>query len=147
MLAGKYPGAPRDIDAAEKIRALVAAGVRTFVDLTEDGELRPYAHLLPAGIAHARIPVRDVTCPSAEQVRRVLDAIADGTKAGIVYLHCWGGCGRTGVILGCYLVEQGWTPEAALTQVQALTRAALGKHCPETQAQAQGILTWHPSRV
>ena len=60
LLAGKYPGALQVQDAQRKVKALVEAGVRTFIDLTEVGELLPYAHLLPEGVSHHRIAVRDV---------------------------------------------------------------------------------------
>jgi hypothetical protein len=48
LLAGPYPF---DIDA------LLDAGVTTFIDLTEDGELEPYA--VPAGVTHRRFGVAD----------------------------------------------------------------------------------------
>jgi len=131
LLAGKYPGARREIEARTKVRALVEAGVRTFVDLTEDGELLPYAHLLPAGVLHHRIPVRDITCPSL-QVKEAVELIDLRSRVGVVYVHCWGGCGRTGVILGCYLVNCGATADAALARVDELTRVLWAKPCPET---------------
>ena len=50
VLAGEYP---RDLTAAvSKLARLTDAGVTAFIDLTEDGELKPYAHLLEgAGIS------------------------------------------------------------------------------------------------
>ena len=55
VLAGEYPGNKDRDRAIEKIDLLVDAGVRTFVDLTEEGErdLRPYAGLV-AQVAEAR---------------------------------------------------------------------------------------------
>lgn len=43
LLAGKYPGSLDDMETLAKVRALVNAGVRTFVDLTEENEPLPYA--------------------------------------------------------------------------------------------------------
>lgn len=34
-------------------------GVRHFVDLTEEGELKPYSHLLPKDATYMRFPIRD----------------------------------------------------------------------------------------
>ena len=34
-----------------------------------------------------------------------------------IYLHCWGGIGRTGTTVGCYLVRSGKTGEEALRQL------------------------------
>ena len=146
LLAGKYPGASLHADAITKMRALLEAGVRTFVDLTEDGELLPYGHLLRGDVAHHRIAVRDVTCPSEEQIRRALDLIEEGSRAGIVYLHCRGGCGRTGVVLGCYLVEQGLDAGEALERVRELTRNLWSHPCPETGAQVEMVRSWGSTR-
>jgi len=126
LLAGPYPF---DVDP------LVEAGVTTFVDLTEDGELEPYE--LPAGVTHRRFGVVDFGCPTPEQVRAALDAIASAD--GVVYLHCRGGCGRTGTILGCYLVEQGLAGEEALERVRKLT----GGRCPEMGEQEALVLGWN----
>lgn len=142
LLAGKYPGPQLDADAASKVSALLDAGVRTFVDLTEDGELPPYAQLLPADVSHHRVAVPDVTCPRVEQVREALDLIEHGVVRGIVYLHCRGGCGRTGVLVGCFLVEQGLDPDAALARVHQLTRTLWYWPCPETDAQVEMVRHW-----
>ncbi len=142
LLAGKYPGAELDSDAAMNVRALLDAGVKTFVDLTEGDELLPYAHHLPQDIAHHRVAVRDVTSPSVEQVRNALQILQFSRDAGITYIHCRGGCGRTGVIVGCYLVETGLTPDEALARVHELTRVLWGKACPETPGQIQMVRDW-----
>jgi len=39
--------------------------------------------------------------PSAALMRATLDAIYDAIDAGeTLYLHCWGGVGRTGTVVG-----------------------------------------------
>ncbi len=121
LLAGKYPGAELDSDAAMNVRALLDAGVKTFVDLTEGDELLPYAHHLP---------------------QDTLQILQFSRDAGITYIHCRGGCGRTGVIVGCYLVETGLTPDEALARVHELTRVLWGKACPETPGQVQMVRDW-----
>ena len=126
LLAGPYPF---DVDA------LLEAGVTTFIDLTEDGELEPYA--VPAGVTHRRFGVADFGCPTAVQVRAILEAIS--SAEGLVYLHCQGGCGRTGTIIGCYLVEQGLAADRALERVRALT----GGPCPEVGEQEALVQRWN----
>ena len=38
----------------------------------------------------------------------ILDAIDDSVKVGKpVYVHCWGGVGRTGMVIGCWLLRHG----------------------------------------
>ncbi len=36
-----------------------------------------------------------------------------------VLVHCGGGYGRTGTMLACFLVSQGWGPEEAIAEVRA----------------------------
>jgi protein-tyrosine phosphatase len=142
LLAGKYPGARTEAAARLKIEALLQGGVRTFVDLTEVDELLPYAHLLPSGVRHRRIAVPDVTCPAADQIEDALDLIDQALRDGIVYLHCRGGCGRTGVIVGCHFVRHGSPPEQALERVHELTRNLWDKPCPETSDQVRMVHSW-----
>ncbi|MEX2645336.1 MAG: hypothetical protein WD249_03645 [Gaiellaceae bacterium] len=134
LLAGKYP--------ARRLEALLDAGVGTFVDLTEADELDPYVELLPDRAVHRRFPVPDIACPLADQVAAILDYIDERLAQGVVYLHCRGGCGRTGVVVGCWLVRQGASPEDALARVHELTRALWSKPCPETRAQIEMVTAW-----
>jgi protein-tyrosine phosphatase len=146
VLAGKYPGARFDGDTGSTLEALLQAGVRTFVDLTKAGELLPYTHALPEGVAHTRVAIKDMSCPEQAQVREALDRIDAGLDRGVVYVHCRGGCGRTGVIVGCYLVRLGEAPPRALQRVDELTRV-LGEHpCPETREQRALVETWAEDR-
>lgn len=160
FLAGEYPRTPDDGDAPAKLIALLGAGVTLFVDLTEadehtwQGPLRPYADLLPAlgdGRArHLRIPIRDVSVPSrAELVVEALDAIdAERARGGTVYLHCLGGIGRTGTIVGCWLAREGHVGAAALARLHELWRAnpkSASRRSPETREQEAYILAW-PAR-
>ena len=56
----------------------------------------------------ARFPIRDMSIPTHEQMREILDAIQAEIRAdGAVYVHCWGGKGRTGMVIGCHLLEMG----------------------------------------
>lgn len=107
FLAGEYPLNRDHASSRAKLKALLAAGVTSFVDLTEPDEpLEPYHHLLggltDTAVSVRRFPIPDVSVPcSRGLVVQILDHIdrvmAEG---GIVYLHCWGGVGRTGTIVG-----------------------------------------------
>ncbi|MDZ7855084.1 protein-tyrosine phosphatase family protein [Sphaerotilus sp.] len=147
--AGEYPGAATEAQARVKVQAMVDAGVQVFIDLTQERELAPYAHLLPAGIHHERHAIRDVSVPAnAEVTRGALDAIDRHLAAGRqVYLHCWGGIGRTGVIVGCWLAtQQAVTGEAALQQLAQLwstcPKSKRRPHSPETEQQRRYVVDW-----
>lgn len=137
LIAGHYPN-------TEEVRALVAAGVSLFLDLTEAGELPPYD--LPEGIEHRRMPIRDFSVPTPEGLERILQTLEGALAAGrTVYVHCHGGIGRTGTVVGCYLVNGGMTGKEALLEIRRLrTEAGCGPDSPETAAQRSLVRFWHP---
>lgn len=110
LFAGEYPGDKDEAAAQGKLDKFERFGITHFIDLTEDGELRPYAHLLPSTVKHRRFPIKDVNIP--DSIEAVKDLIAeikqihDADPEAKVYVHCWGGVGRTGTIIGCFLADQ-----------------------------------------
>ena len=113
IFAGEYPGDKYETKAKIKIPQMIHFGVRHFIDLTEEGELRPYAHLLPAGTTYKRFPIHDCNVPrSIDDVYRLIDQIRvlSNRDDGYVYVHCWGGVGRTGTIVACLLAEDMESP-------------------------------------
>jgi len=151
LLAGEHPSSTASAVAAACIDALLAAGVRQFIDLTAEGEgPEPYAALLLARdptVAHRRFAISDFGVPSAALMRSALDAIyaAMGARETI-YLHCWGGVGRTGTVVGCLLREQGYSAPEAFDRLESKWRAmekrARHPHSPETAAQIAFIEQW-----
>jgi len=103
----------------QKLDALLLAGVQTFFDLTEPHELFPYYPHLSArcallgidvdSIEYHNFPIRDRSLPeSIEFVRDILTVLRDNERRGrISAVHCRGGIGRTGLVVGCWLVECG----------------------------------------
>jgi len=157
FLAGEYPGA-RDRDSAiEKLRLLVDAGVTAFVDLTTEADgLDPYETLLTevSGTSARRyaFPIPDVSIPDSDSLTQVALDLIDGKLAAgeIVYVHCWGGVGRTGTIVGCWLARHGHHGDAALQRLAALWSAcpkSKHKDSPETEAQRRYIREWQPDLV
>jgi hypothetical protein len=120
LAAGEYPGAPSQDEAAAKLARAQASGVTSFVDLTEDGELEPYSILI-GGLRWVRLPIRDGGVPDDREMRAILDRIDSEVAHGeTVYLHCWGGHGRTGTVVGCWLVRHGIDSDLALARIEEL---------------------------
>lgn len=154
LLAGEYPGDRDPAVARRKLDRLVGAGVTLFIDLTEDGELAPYAALLPATddegrpVRYERHPIRDVNVPQAPAaMAAVLDRIDAARAAGeTAYVHCWGGVGRTGTVVGCHFVRHGRSGDEALGAVAeryaVMEKAHRKPHSPETPAQAAYVRGW-----
>lgn len=150
--AGEYPGAKDPREAAERLRTLLRAGINHFIDLTEADEgLEPYAELLAAedgNAVHERHPVADVSVPhSPAEMAAILDAIDHAlAEDRTVYVHCWGGVGRTGTVVGCWLVRHGRTGDAALAQVAEWWRGAAKAdrlpHSPQTREQCAFVRDW-----
>ena len=139
LVAGEYAG--------PHLERLLEAGVDTFFDLTEEGEygLPEYRSLLPTGIGYRRFPTADFSCASDEAMAEVLDALERELRDGcVVYVHCYGGIGRTGTVIGCHLVRQGLAGQDALDRIAEL-RAELPnayRRSPETEEQRQLVLRW-----
>lgn len=155
VLAGPYPGAATSEEAQEKLAALLDFGITFFVDLTEENEgppLAPYAPMLWEVAAdthraahYARLPIRDLGVPLEWQMRATLATIDQAVQAGeVVYVHCWGGVGRTGTVGGCLLVECGCPRENVLARIadlRAHTQRAW-RESPETKQQREFVLAW-----
>lgn len=146
LLAGPYPAPHDDAAARARLRALLAAGITVFVDLTEEGERPPYLETLRdeaarggRGAVHYRLSIPDFGVPDEAHMVTILDTIDGAIAAGqAVYVHCLGGVGRTGTVVGCYLARHGAGGEEALRRVAAL----LGEGSPETEAQRQFVRRW-----
>lgn len=161
LLAGEYPG---DLDpevARARLRALLDAGISLFVNLTEAGEpgwlapLRPYDQLLAEeaaargrAVSHLRRPIPDFGVPHTRQaMAHILDTLDAALAAGErVYLHCWGGIGRTGTVVGCYLVRHGRSGAEALEALAQLWRGVPKSRryprSPQTDEQVDYVRTW-----
>jgi ADP-ribosyl-[dinitrogen reductase] hydrolase len=158
VLAGPYPGAPDKAAARAKIQALLDAGVRTFINLQEHGEsgaggstFPDYMEVVPTSMAgevrSLRFPVPDMGTPYPAQIGDVLQAIATWRASGLVYVHCWGGHGRTGTIAGCHMRELGLTADEALAQIadaRAHDEYLAGHPSPQTPEQRAVIADWEP---
>lgn len=162
LVAGEYPGSAPGTPvgrATSKLEAFIDAGITAFIDLTDpDDGLAEYFPALDSlasarGIEthHEQLTIRDMRVCDVPHMRRVLDAIDGHLEAGrAVYVHCWGGIGRTGMVVGCWLVRHGKSGDAALAEVDRLFRsmspAKVRAHgewgSPQTNAQRAFVRGW-----
>lgn len=160
LLAGVYPASDQPHEATEKLRRLLSVGVRHLVNLTEptetnwrgvplldyEPELTALAGQQNAVAVCRRLPIRDLDVPSVATMKAILDDIDRAVAAGrTVYVHCWGGRGRTGTVVGCYLARHGLAVgDRALNMVKYLRRtdAKADNESPETEAQKEFVREW-----
>ncbi len=154
FLAGEYPAQFDEQVTRRRLDMLIEAGFDIFIDLTKPGETVPYRSTLleeaqryGVEVVHQRFPIGDFGLPTPQQMNSILDAIDEGLQTEHkIYLHCWGGIGRTGTTVGCYLVRQGKTGAEALDQLSAwwrnVPKSQYYPRSPETTAQKDFILHW-----
>jgi len=158
VLAGQYPSAKDDPETTwAKLKLLAEAGIDTIIDLTEDTEgLTPYAEHLHLTAVEGRGPIKrishpipDVSVTTAEHYDRIIDDVEAALEAGEkVYIHCWGGVGRTGTVVGIWHVHRGVNPDEALDLIAAARKGTVRDHRedPETPSQKDSITAAHARR-
>ncbi|MGB6306852.1 MAG: dual specificity protein phosphatase family protein [Steroidobacteraceae bacterium] len=148
LLAGEYPGDANGTQARLRLASLRGAGIDSYVDLTEEGELPPYRLLLPKHAEYLRSPIADTRIPNTvAQTQELLAAIRTALlRERRVYVHCRAGIGRTGLVVGCFLAEEASDGKAALKNLNRLwrqsERSAAWPTVPQTAAQAEYIRGW-----
>lgn len=156
FLAGEYPRNYDDETSRDKLGAFLDAGIRVFVDLTTERDpLKPYAAMMREiaearglEVDHCRFPIPDLGVPDPDLMREILDrveqAIADGTP---VYVHCFGGIGRTGTVVGCWLAEHGCSGADAVDRIAEMRAGTPDEQIvsPETAEQREMVTTWRAS--
>jgi protein-tyrosine phosphatase len=154
ILAGEYPWGvwSGDEDSEEhrvKLDLLADAGIETIIDLTSEDERLSYAERWREIGEERKRPLRRSHYPIADG-----EALDPGEFAAIiaelerelaanrkVYIHCWGGRGRTGTLVGLWYVSRGQTADEALALIAEARRGTKKEHqpSPETEVQIDSI--------
>jgi hypothetical protein len=159
FLAGNFPGDMQVSKTRERISLLLDAGIRCFINLMSDDETGEGPGKLPcyrphlAELASARkidftykqFPIGDFDTPATNLMGQLVDFLEKNLKKKRpVYLHCWAGRGRTGLVVSCYLKHfRKLSAEEALKSLQMLRKAADAPGpSPETSSQFQFISYW-----
>ena len=156
LLAGEYPFSHRDVEALSRLHALLDAGIRSFVDLTESADgLRPYgAAIIQLGadrgldVHYRQMSIRDRDIPTVDHMQLILQHIERELAEGYwVYVHCWGGIGRTGTVVGCWMREKdGHSADEAFARIAQLRSETrdVDIPSPQTPPQREFVTKWTP---
>jgi rhodanese-related sulfurtransferase len=148
LLAGEYPSGDTEAETRTRLRRLFDAGIDFFLDLTEAGECPEYQPLLPPDVEHLRVAILDASVPrdpaQMHSIQAQLQAALGRRRR--VYVHCRAGIGRTAIVIGCYLADQGLEGCEALSQLnrlwQTCARALNWPIVPQTREQAEFVRRW-----
>jgi len=160
LLAGGYPGSEDPAEEERKLKGLIKAGIRHVISLMEpqeydrpDDPFPPYvdrmesiAQKLKISVTFDQISIKDFSVPTERQMVRILNQIDMCIKYDKpVYVHCWGGKGRTGTVVGCYLARHGFAAgNDVIKKIGELRKNTedFSDHSPETREQNNMVINW-----
>jgi protein-tyrosine phosphatase len=79
--------------------------------------------------------------PTVAEMVTILDRIDTIMRDGCTYVHCWGGKGRTGTVIGCWPARYGGNGLALLKELTA-DRFELFGEIPQTDEQRAFVRNW-----
>lgn len=157
LAAGAYPGkkgrGPLEF-VPEVIEQLLGVGIDRYVNLTQDypggtdEHLDRYDVYVDAVADIDRFPIPDLDVPDEGEMVRILDHLDAQLAAGHnAYVHCWGGVGRTGTVVGCWLIRHGYATTSEVMEIIGELRLGdlgIGKTriSPETPGQWSFLASW-----
>lgn len=139
LLVGSHPCREAE-GGAHWLQRLAEHGFTHILSLnSEKEELSWPFPELPAGMERWRLPIEDYDIPDnmdlIPAVRRVQFVLSN--KSARVFVHCMGGCGRSGYVAGSILVALKACPGKEIQSLldQRRREAGLTADCPETLEQ------------
>jgi hypothetical protein len=163
LMAGEIPSAQSDRERIEKIRGIVDSGIRSVVNLIESeecnfsgkklidysDEMLKIAKESEVNLAINRFAIKDLDIPTVDFMVDILNHIKkDVLEEKPVYVHCWGGIGRTGTTVGSFLINEGICDvKEVIDFIKFLKRDTNIAHrdSPETSDQVEFIQNWKPN--
>lgn len=160
LMAGYFPGSALIQDPHPQLSALLECGIRHFINLMRTDEtqwyskpIKPYeaqtqalAQKMGIEVSFDRMPIKDMGVPNRIDMARILDGIDQKIENGKpVYIHCLGGVGRTGTVVGCYLARHGYASGQKVIQLIQQLRQNTATHnrsSPESNPQIDLVLSW-----
>ena len=160
LLAGFYPGSEDPTEEERNLKGLIQAGIRHVISLMEPQEYNrpddpypPYAdhmesiaEIMKISITFDQISIKDFSVPTERQMVRILNQIDMCIKYDKpVFVHCWGGKGRTGTVVGCYLARHGMAAgNDSIEMIKKLRKNTqdFSESSPETREQIKMVINW-----
>lgn len=133
VIEGKLAGSSFPI--THELLLLPKFNVKLVINLTRrDIPNKLKEQLRKNGVEFKRLPIRDFGIPDKVTIKNYLQSVCETSdKGGAVLTYCIAGCGRTGTMIGLFLVSHGYSPEKAIN----LIHNVLGTNCPETNSQIE----------
>jgi tyrosine-protein phosphatase SIW14 len=98
--------------------ALALLGVKTVIDLQQDGQAVEHKLVESAGMKFYRIPMTTQKPPTTDELALFLRLVNDPSNQP-VYVHCAGGRHRTGVMTALYrMTHDGWNSDQAFKEMK-----------------------------
>jgi len=155
VIAGSYPGDLKPEKANDKVKAILTSGITTFVCLQTETELKrfhPYKNLVEeqkkllgntTNIEFVNFQIPDTSVASDKAVKPFIESLIKRlVNNEILYIHCWGGHGRTGTIIALLLGRlYPITPDQALYLTNAFhdMRVTQNASSPQTPDQFEQV--------
>jgi protein tyrosine/serine phosphatase len=122
---GYYRGGQPDAAGFAELKRL---GIRTVIDLQEDGKREEPAWVRSAGMQYFNIPLSSRRPATAAQTEYFLKLVNDAQNWP-VYVHCAGGRHRTGEMTAVYRISHdAWTADQAYQEMKQYGYYSFGGH-------------------
>ena len=105
----------------EGFKYLATIGIKTILDLREDGERSSGEKQLVTslGMQYVNVPMTRLTPPTDAEISKIL-ALLEDTTTGPVFVHCLRGADRTGTIIAAYRIDHDhWDNSRALKEAMS----------------------------
>ena len=119
-------GQPTESDLAD----LKRMGIKTVIDLQEDGKASEASWVRSAGMQYINVPLSSRHPATAQQTAYFLSVVNDPANLP-VFVHCAGGRHRTGEMTAIYrITHDGWTAERSFEEMKKYDWYSIGGHGP-----------------
>lgn len=136
LVCGPYPGDNGIFHLQKEYGVSCSVNLQEADETNHEGfRFHDYSDLIEV----KRFPIVDASIPDDKTATKIVSYLMERFLAGrMTYLHCWGGHGRTGTIVGCLLRQFGMGYLDALEHIrQARSRQPSLRNEPSPQTTEQ----------